>query len=43
MELEDSLPHSQEPSNGPYPEPDESSSSPILSIQDFCTALLKQI
>jgi hypothetical protein len=33
MELENSLPYSQEPSTGPYPEPDESSPyHPILSL-----------
>jgi hypothetical protein len=36
MEPEDSLPCSQEPSNGPYPKPDWSSPyHPILSLQDL--------
>jgi hypothetical protein len=35
MEPEDSLPYSQEPSTGPYPEHDRSSPYyPILSLQD---------
>jgi hypothetical protein len=35
MELEGSLPSSQEPSIGTYPEPDQSSSyHPILSLYD---------
>jgi hypothetical protein len=30
MELEGSLPYSQEPSTGNYPEPDESNQHPII-------------
>jgi hypothetical protein len=35
MEPEGSLSYSQEPSTGPYPEPDQSTPyHPILSVQD---------
>jgi hypothetical protein len=35
MELEDSLPYSQQPSTSPYPEPDKSNPyHPILFLQE---------
>jgi hypothetical protein len=38
MEPEDLLPYSQEPSTGPYPDPDQS--SPFHSIHGFPTSIL---